>query len=483
MLENKKRNTYKNQVENNNESKILKDIIKRVFEHALLKKGMTKDRFDEVINDKNIFLGIFSPWHKKEGKELIEGFVNNVKDDNSTNDFSWLDILDDDKRWKQFKKENPEWTKLEDKNKNLNMRYQIPTHFHGDINGAIIFHCMENPRGYLGGYGDNQIDSGFGETNLKGYYGKSYKLLNEDKSKRKTIRKIKNILKTYIEDKDIKEIIYERYQLKEDVKQDILSEYIKNIIYSDTESALGREIKHMYRKNENEEFCNFDFENEGQKSKKMLLKDYYYLKEYYSHLIQTNQELDFKKLKDMKGKVTAIANRICNLEIYPFSCAQPELGEEGVGEKILLHSDLSRLGAYIVLRRIYMYLSIEEYNEKPIFVFRKYNMAWEKLFRSIFSEITVDDYNTEEVLKILEEIFFYCQLRPVGGGITSGNVISVPNYNNYKKYLESKLNPLKNELEELDKKYKKWKEEAFKEISKLLPRIDISKVAKRGTGD
>ena len=185
----------------------------------------------------------------------------------------------------------------------------------------------------------------------------------------------------------------------------------------------------------------------------------------------------------MKGKVTAIANRICNLEIYPFSCAQPELGEEGVGEKILLHSDLSRLGAYIVLRRIYMYLSIEEYNEKPIFVFRKYNMAWEKLFRSIFSEITVDDYNTEEVLKILEEIFFYCQLRPVGGGITSGNVISVPNYNNYKKYLESKLNPLKNELEELDKKYKKWKEEAFKEISKLLPRIDISKVAKRGTGD
>ena len=55
MLENKKRNTYKNQVENNNESKILKDIIKRVFEHALLKKGMSKDIFDEVINDKNIF--------------------------------------------------------------------------------------------------------------------------------------------------------------------------------------------------------------------------------------------------------------------------------------------------------------------------------------------------------------------------------------------------------------------------------------------
>lgn len=37
---------------------------------------------------KIFFLEIFSPWHKKEGKDLIEGFVNNVKDDNSTNDFS-----------------------------------------------------------------------------------------------------------------------------------------------------------------------------------------------------------------------------------------------------------------------------------------------------------------------------------------------------------------------------------------------------------
>ena len=88
--------------ENNKESKLLKDAIKEVFEHELLEKEMSKDRFDEVIKDKNIFLGIFSPWHQAKGKELIQGFVNNVKDDNSTNDFSWLDILDDDKRWKEF---------------------------------------------------------------------------------------------------------------------------------------------------------------------------------------------------------------------------------------------------------------------------------------------------------------------------------------------------------------------------------------------
>ena len=41
--------------ENNKELKILKDTIKEVFEHALIDKEMSKDRFDEVIKDKNFF--------------------------------------------------------------------------------------------------------------------------------------------------------------------------------------------------------------------------------------------------------------------------------------------------------------------------------------------------------------------------------------------------------------------------------------------
>ena len=479
MLDNKKRNKDKDQVENNKESELLKDAIKEVFEHALLEKNISEDRFNEVIKNKNLFLEIFSPWHKEdEDGGLIKNFVDQIDKQDFAKDFSWLNILDKDRQWEESGVEEIK-KEVKDKSKHVNMRYQIPTHFHGDIDNAVIFHCMENPRGYLGSYGDNQIDSGFGETNLKEYYGKSYKLLNEDNSKRKTIKKIKSILRAYSEDKDVKEIIQERYQLEENAKEEISIEHIKKIIYSDTESALGREINHIYRKNKSEEFCNFDFENEEQKSKTVLLKDYYYLKEYYSHLIQTNQKLDFKKLKGMKGKVTAIAKKICNLEIYPFSCAQPKLAEEGVGENILLHSNLSRLGAYIILRRIYMYLSKEKHTEKPIFVFRKYNIAWEKLFSRIFSKITTGDYNTKEVMKILEKKFFYCQLRPVGGGITSGNVISVPNYN---KYLVLKSNSLKNELE-LGKKYKKWKEEAFKEISDLLPRIDIDKINVKESGN
>lgn len=162
MTENKKRNKSENQVINSKGSKSLKDSIKEVFVHALVEKEMSEERFDEVINDKNFFLEIFSPWHKgNKGGDLIEDFIKHIDNQNINKDFSWLNILNVDKRWKKFLEENPEWNKLEDKNKYLNMRYQIPTHFHGDIDEAVIFHCMENPRGYLGDWDDNEIDTEF----------------------------------------------------------------------------------------------------------------------------------------------------------------------------------------------------------------------------------------------------------------------------------------------------------------------------------
>ena len=202
--------------ENNKKSKRLKDAIKKVFEDELLEKKISKDRFDEVINDKNIFLEIFSPWHKKEGKELIEGFVNNVKDDNSTNDFSWLDILNADERWK--KSGNDKEIK-ENKKKYTNMRYQIPTHFHGDIDNAVLFYCMENPRGYLGDYEDSEIDEEFqGETLNEFYIYSANKRLEESKT--------------------LKEIVKERYQLN-----DVTIDLINKIIYSGAKngSPLARD--------------------------------------------------------------------------------------------------------------------------------------------------------------------------------------------------------------------------------------------------
>ena len=444
------------------ERDILERNLKVCFE-TIFKDPDTKSFDMKDIENKERFLKKFSPWHKTEGQKLIQDFVDNVNNDNSTNDFSWLDILDEDSQWKKsgndkIKKE------VKDKSKHVNMRYQIPTHFHGDIDNAVIFHCMENPRGYLGSYGDNQIDGGLRETDLNGYYDKTYKLLTEDNSKRKTIKKIKSVLKNSSKSKPIQEIIQERYQLEENANKYISKNQIEKIIYSNHESALGREIEHMYKIDKNkEEFCNFDFENKEELSKTVLLKDYYYLKEYYSQLIQTNKKLDFKKLKNEKEAVKEIADKICNVEIYPFSCKDPKLGNNEIGGKILRNSDLSRLGAYIVLRRIYKYLQEVEKGkkdaQKPVIIFRKYDSAWKELFKKIFDE--VKDFNNKLVLELLEKGFFYCQLAQQGGGITSGNVISVPNY----KILLS------------------MKKDAFKEISDLLPRIDIDKISAKESGN
>ena len=428
----------------------LKEVIEKVFMQALLDKGnpKPKDILYKVLKDKDEFLRLFSPWHQEKGQELIQKFVDTVNNGNSTDDFSWLDILDDDKQWNKLDEETKK--EIKDKSKYVNMRYQIPTHFHGDINNAVILHCMENPRGYLGDWDDDQIDEEFAGINLEEFYIKSA-------SKRKEKSKI------------LKEIIRERYQLEKSSIEENLKKEIINIIYSYEESALGHEIEHIYKQDEDNKYYNFDFESE--KSKTKLLKDYYYLKEYYSQLIQTNQKLDFKKLKNEKEAVKEIADKICNVEIYPFSCNQPNLGGNGIGRKILLKSDLSRLGAYIVLRRIYRYLN--DKTDKPVIVFRKYDRAWKELFKTIFSEVEdkAKDFNANDFLKKLENNFFYCQLRPRGGGITSGNVISVANY---KKYLKLKKDSTLTKIE-LNEKYLKMKDDAFKEITSLLPRIEVDK--------
>ena len=408
-------------------------------------KSDLENYFNEIIpqndgeifyfNDKKKFLEQFSPWHQNKGKNLINEFITEVEKSKTTMDFSWLKILPDD-----LKKE------IEKVGRHLNMRYQIPTHFHGDIDTATIFHCLENPRGYLGAYQDNQIDKGLEETSLKGYYGKTEILITDTEKKKtiKTIKNIKKILKGYKEKEkeiDVKSIIERRYKLKS-IKD------VKDIIYSN-QSNLMSEIKHMFDLK-----SKFDFKNNSKKSQKNLLENYYYLREYYSQLIQINKVLDFIELEGKQNEIEKIAQQICNLEIYPFSCAQPDLGENGIGEKIILNSDLSKLGAFIVLRRIYKYLS-DKKSQKPVFVFRKYDSAWEKLFRKLFKEAKDEDF-ANNVMEKLENNFFYCQLRPIGGGITDGNVISVPNY----------------------REFMDMKESAFYEITKLLPRIDVKIIEK-----
>ena len=402
-------------------------------------KKVLEVNFDFVSKDKEEFLNKFNPWQNKKGQKLIQEFENIINNLDSNKDFSWLEILDSDEQWEAFNNQKTK-NEINDKNKHVNMRYQIPTHFHGDIDNAVIFHCMENPRGYLGDWKDNQIDEEFAGVNLEEFYVNSA-------SKRKE------------ESETIKDIIKKRYQI-----QDISYNSITKIIHSYT-SPLARELNIMFEEFEDSDYKAYNF-SKGSTD----LEDYYYFKNYYKQLILgKDNNLEPFKVKENQDKALECANKICNLEIYPFSCAQPSLDKNGIGKKILNNSKLSRLSAYIVLRRIYMYLdkceqsktNNKEEPQKPVFIFRKYDRAWEQLFKKIFKEVKVED----KFLEYLEDHFFYCQTGQQGGGITEGNVISVRDFKAWKNI------------------YEKLKKLAFTEISELLLRVDIDKVDSQKAGD
>ena len=429
------------------ERDFLEKNLRICFDVIVESTGAKSFDIENDMGNKEKFLKEFSPWHQKKGKgqELIQKFVDIVNNDQSTEDFSWLDILDEDSQWKKpgndkIKKE------VKDKSKHVNMRYQIPTHFHGDIDNAVLFYCMENPRGYLGDYKDSKIDEEFqGETLNEFYIYSANKRLEESKT--------------------LKEIVKERYQLN-----DFTTDSIEKIIYSNSkdETPLRRELENMFK--ENKEFFGKTYIlKKDKRSKKPVLSDkYYYISRYYAQLLEINGENlkkynieseDKKEAQEAQveqDKAIKISEKICNVEIYPFSSSEPKLEGKGIGNTILLNSDLSRLGAYIVLRRIYRYLNDKtEKPVKPVIVFRKYDRAWKELFDKILQEVEEEKqkdrtFEHEKVLNLLEEGFFYCQTGSMGGGITDGNVISVPNF----KRISDEL--------------KETKEKDFKSIKSLL---------------
>ena len=394
--------------------KELKDNLEKFFKVIEDKYG--KDFHHDGANE---FLKEFSPWPEEdEDSGLIKEFVNSINNPESNNDFSWLDILDTDKQWMEPDDEETK-KEIKNKSKHVNMRYQIPTHFHGDIDDAVLFYCMENPRGYIN---DLEMDRWVkdqmsGKLTMNDYYKQTAELRDEP-----------------WKDKTIKKIIEERYQLN-DVTTDSIENSIKKIIYSDdkNESPLARELETMFKKFKNSDYKIYNF-RKGSPD----LKDFYYFKNYFKQLLLKDSNLKPFQQEENKNKAIEIANKICNVEIYPFSSSDPKL--KGIGKTILLNSDLSRLSAYIILRRIYRYLNSPKENPKPIIVLRKYASAWEQLFVEIFKEVKEKDqsFDNRSVLSLLEKGFFYCQTGQQGGGITTGNVISVLNFKTIDKK-DSKL--------------------------------------------
>ena len=400
----------KNKVEKltKEERDILEKNLKICFDFIVESTGAKS--FD--IENKERFLKKFSPWHQQAGIVKIDEFVKTINNPDSNKDFSWLDILDTDKRWEEFPDDKLKKEIKENKNKYTNMRYQIPTHFHGDIDNAVLFYCMENPRGYIE---DSDMDTWaekqmHGKKTIDDYYKYTAELRDE----------------TWKNERSQK-IIKERYNLN-----DFTTDSIEKIIYSNSkdETPLRRELDNMF-KEEPKFFQEEYILQKNKRSKKPALSEkYYYIARFYAQLLGINSgnlskyniESDCKEEAQVeRDKAIKISEKICNVEIYPFSSSDPKL--KSIGGKILLNSDLSRLGAYIILRRIYRYL--KDKAEKPVIIFRKYDSAWKELFKKIFDE--VKDFDNELVLELLEKGFFYCQTGIMGGGITDGNVISVPN--------------------------------------------------------
>ena len=427
------------------ERDILERNLKVCFE-TIFKDPDTKSFDMKDIENKESFLEKFSPWHQEKGQELIQKFVDNVNNDNSTDDFSWFDILDDDVRWQEFGDNALKKQIKENKQKFPNMRYQIPEHCHGDIDKAIIFHCMENPKGYVSDklWGKKKESELF----LKDYYKKTANNRNE-KNRNGSIR----------------DIIKERYKLKHRYNlENIDSKFVKKVIFSE-ESALESDFNYMFNIFNKEDFeKKYDFS----KSSNDLI-EFYFLKRFYYQLIQDKKVPNIKKLEGKREQVEKFSKQFCNLEIYPFSASDPYLGT-GIGTKFIDNSDLSRLGIYIVLRRVYIYLINKKENEEeqnPVFILRKYETAWEQLFIKILKEVEQEEkqngriFEHEKVLSLLEKGFFYCQTGSRGGGITDGNVISVPNFTNFRT-VERKNS----------KEFKKTKLNDFNSIKSLLTKVE-----------
>ena len=392
------------------ERNILEKNLRICFDVIVESTGAKSFDIENDMGNKEKFLKEFSPWHQEKGQELIQKFVDNVNNDNSTDDFSWFDILDDDVRWQEFGDNALKKQIKENKQKFPNMRYQIPEHCHGDIDKAIIFHCMENPRGYVS-------DELWGEKKESVLFLKDYYEKTADNRKEKN------------RNGSIEEIIKERYKLKHRYNLEKFdSKFVKKVIFSE-ESALESDFNYMFNI-----FNKEDFEkkyNFAKWSKDLI--EFYFLKNFYYQLIQDKKVPNIKELEGKKEQVEKFSKQFCNLEVYPFSGSDPYLNPGEIGDKFIKYSDLSRLGIYIVLRRVYLYLiNKKENNEEkiPVFVLRKYDKAWKNLFVKIFEEVKEKDqrFDKELVLSLLEKGFFYCQTGPRGGGITDGNVISVPNF-------------------------------------------------------
>ncbi|MCH4388361.1 hypothetical protein [Staphylococcus haemolyticus] len=359
-----------------------------------MKEKFEKILLDNTIFNKKEFMEKYNPWEQERATHLINNYLKLMDKENESSyftgdfnynseNFSWLAI-----------EENLENKYLKTDNRNQfpkNIHYGLPNQIHGDIDKSTIFQCLLNPNIAI-------LDNKSEPENLEDFFDEFEITDTGDLSAK-----------------------FSNYSNEERIKEHIV----------DTESSmLSKELLNLIKLDES----NF---KELMSGVKKLTNRFYYLGEYFYPLLTSDNESTkvFRKLKKELGKeenyytVKENAEKLktCNLEIFPFRSKEPKLGfgKNNFGRE-LVETEVNTvlLGARIILRRIALYLQGDLSNKvQPIFIFRRYDLVWKNLIETVLkNDYRVNDEDTKEMLKEIEDEYFYFFKSRHNNQVSSGKI-------------------------------------------------------------
>ncbi|UXR83171.1 hypothetical protein [Staphylococcus sp. IVB6214] len=374
----------------------LDESTEKAFEEKILSKALL---------NKEAFLNQYNPWQKEAGQKLIGNFSRIINKlpledgDKNAETFSWLDY--DEKMSNII----PKITTDIDKNK---MHYAMPNHVQGNIETANLFLCLTNPSIA----GKFAVDDKSYQNNILNFHEAFLKIIDKNK---------------VIVNPDPSAHLENFQSYDNDVTKDLVYQHIVNNGKSEVEDEI---IRLLDEKND---------DNLIKKEVENQFDNYYYLKSYYKWVLHNDEVKGLQKyilnhLNDREGIIKHFQNiKTCNLESFPYRSTNPNLSNkgDGLGDEILgTKNDIILFSSRIIMRRIALYINGgKDENEKPSFIFRRFNDVWEDSLKKVL----LDDYSFSEneldkVLGYLRIHFFYTftsidnDFKLTKGHITKGNV-------------------------------------------------------------
>ncbi len=364
-----------------------------------MERGQMEEKFEKILLDNTIFnkeefMAKYNPWAQERATHLINNYLKIMDKENESNyysgdfnynseNFSWLAI--EEELENKYLKTN----KAKDFPKN--MHYGLPNQIHGDIDKSTIFQCLLNPNIAI-------LDNKSEPENLEDFFDEFESSDTGDLSAK-----------------------FSNYSNEERIKEHIV----------DTESSmLKKELVQLINLEESEI-------NELMSGVKKLKNRFYYLGEYFYLLLTRDIDRNkvLNKLKKELGKeenyYTVKENvekiKTCNLEVFPFRSKVPKLGfgSNNFGRDLVeTEANTVLLGARIILRRIALYLQGDLSNKvQPLFIFRRYDLVWKNIIETVLkNDYRVNDEDTKEMLKEMEDEYFYFFTNRSDKGRSSGKI-------------------------------------------------------------